>query len=107
MKLQAIMNRATAKQGTDLQDIARLILDEQARPAALAQLSNCDPQVAADIAIHIGLWLVDRRRDALRWIHDTGGIDLTFDDLDLIAELLLSACARVVRWYPNCTDSNR
>lgn len=42
MKLQAIMNRATAKQGTDLQDIARLILDEQARPAALAQLGNCD-----------------------------------------------------------------
>lgn len=32
MELQAIMNRATAKQGTDLQDIARLILDEQARP---------------------------------------------------------------------------
>ena len=45
MKLQAIMNRATAKQGTDLQDIARLILDEQARPAALAQLGNCDPPV--------------------------------------------------------------
>ena len=94
MKLQAIMIRATAKQGTDLQDIARLILDEQARPAALAQLGNCDTQVAADIAMHIDLWLVDRRRDALRWIHDTGGIDLTFDDLDLIAELLLSACAR-------------
>lgn len=94
MKLQAIMNRATAKQGTDLQDIARLILDEQARPAALTQLGNCDPPVAADIAMHIDLWLVDRRRDALRWIHDTGGIDLTFDDLDLIAELLLSACAR-------------
>lgn len=44
--------------------------------------------------MHPDLWLVDRRRDALRWIHDTGGIDLTFDDLDLIAELLLSACAR-------------
>ena len=38
MKLQAIMNRAVAKQGTDLQDIARLVLDEQARPAALAQI---------------------------------------------------------------------
>ena len=31
MKLQAIMNRATVKQGTDLQDIARLILDAQVR----------------------------------------------------------------------------
>lgn len=94
MKLQAIMNRATAKQGTDLQDIARLILDEQARPAALAQLGDCDPPVAADIALHVNLWLVDRRRDALRWIHDTGGTDLTLDDLDLTAELLLSSCSR-------------
>jgi hypothetical protein len=94
MKLQAAMNRATAKQGTDLQDIARLILDEQARPAALAQLGNCDPSVATDIALHVDLWLVSRRRDALRWIHDTGGKDLTLDDLNLIAELLLSACAR-------------
>ena len=32
--------------------------------------------------------------DALRWIRDTGGTDLTLDDLDLIAELLLSACER-------------
>lgn len=46
-----------------------------------------------------GLWLVDRRRDALRWIHDTSGTDLTLDDLDLIAELLLSACARLVTCY--------
>jgi hypothetical protein len=37
MKLQAIMNRAVTKQGTDLQDIVRLILDQEARPAALAQ----------------------------------------------------------------------
>ena len=94
MKLQAIMNRATAKQGTDLQDIARLILDEQARPVALTQLGDCGPPVAADIALHVHLWLVDRRHDALRWIHDTGGTDLTLDDLDLIAELLLSSCSR-------------
>lgn len=68
--------------------------DAQARPAALTQLGNCDPSVATDIALHVDLWLVDRRRDALRWIHDTGGTDLTLDDLDLIAELLLSACTR-------------
>jgi hypothetical protein len=94
MKLQAIMNRATSKQGTDLQDIARLILDEQARPAALTQLGDCDAPVAADITLHVDHWLVDRRRDALRWIHDTGGTDLTLDDLDLVAELLFSACSR-------------
>jgi hypothetical protein len=94
MKLQAIMNRATAKQGTDLQDISRLILDEQARPAALAQLGSCAEWTAADTALHVELWLVDRRRQALRRIHDVGGTDLTLDDLDLVAELLLAACAR-------------
>jgi hypothetical protein len=94
MKLQAIMNRVAAKQGTDLQDIARLILDEQIRPDALAQLGSCDTSTAADIALHVDLWLVDRRRKALRWIHDVGGTDLTLDDLDLVAELLLAACAR-------------
>jgi hypothetical protein len=94
MKLQAIMNRAVAKQGTDLQDIARLILDEQVRPAALAQLGSCGMPTAADIALHVDLWLVNGRRQALRWMHDAGGTDLTFDDLDLVAELLLAACAR-------------
>lgn len=94
MKLQAIMNRAVAKQGTDLQDIARLILDGQVRPAALAQLGNCGTRTAADIALHVDLWLVGRRRQALRWIHDVGGTDLTLDDLDLVAEFLLAACAR-------------
>lgn len=94
MKLQAIMNRAAAKQGTDLQDITRLILDEHVRPTALAQLGNCDTSTAADIALHVDLWMVDRRRQTLRWIHGAGGTDLTLDDLDLVAELLLSACAR-------------
>jgi hypothetical protein len=59
-----------------------------------AQLGSCDSPNAADIALHVDLWLVDRRRQALRWIHDTGGTDLTLDDLDLIAELLLIACTR-------------
>ena len=94
MKLQAIMNRAAGKQGTDLQDIARLILDEQVRSIALAQLGSCDTSTAADITLHVDLWLVDRRRQALRWIHDTDGTDLTLDDLDLVAELLLAACAQ-------------
>ena len=94
MKLQAIMNRATAKQGTDLQDIIRLVLDEQVRPAALAQLGRCPAPTAADIALHVDLWLVSRRRQALRWIHNVGGTDLALEDLDLVAELLLAACTR-------------
>ena len=94
MKLQAIMNRAVTKQGTDLQDIVRLILDREARPAALAQIGSCNASTAADIALHAELWLVARRRDALQWIHDAGGRELTLDDLDLVAELLLAACER-------------
>ena len=94
MKLQAIMNRPAVKQGTDLQDIVRLILDEQVRSIALAQLGNCDTTTAADIALHVGLWLVDRRRQALSWVHDAGGTELTLDDLDLVAELLHAASAR-------------
>jgi hypothetical protein len=60
----------------------------------LTQLGSCDRSTAADTALHVELWLVDRRRQALRWIHDVGGTDLTLDDLDLIADLLLAACAR-------------
>lgn len=37
---------------------------------------------------------VNRRRQALRVIHDSGGADLTLDDVDLVAELLLAACQR-------------
>jgi hypothetical protein len=88
------MNRAAAKPGTGLQDVAQLILDDQVRPTALAQLGGRDMSPAADIALHVDLWLVDRRREALRRIHDVGGTDLTLDDLDLMAELLLAACAR-------------
>jgi hypothetical protein len=94
MKLQAIMNRTADKQGTDLQDIARIVLDEHVRPTALAQLASCDIPAAADIALHVDLWMVDRRRQSLQWIRDTGGTDLNLDDLDLVAELLLAACGR-------------
>jgi hypothetical protein len=94
MKLRAIMNRTVDKQGTDLQDIPRIVLDEHVRPTALTQLASCNVSAAADIALHVDLWMVDRRRQSLRWIHDAGGTDLTLDDLDLVAELLLAACGR-------------
>jgi hypothetical protein len=94
MKLQAIENRPVRKQGTDLLDIIRLTLDDTARAAALAQLGSCAPPTAADIALHIRLWLVQRRDQAIRWIHGVGGDDVTTDDLDLVADLLLDACER-------------
>jgi len=43
MKLQAIMNRNAKKQGTDLLDIVRLVLDPVAGPAALSQLRSVGP----------------------------------------------------------------
>jgi len=38
MKVQAMMNRSSEKQGTDLLDIVRLAFDEATRPFALAQI---------------------------------------------------------------------
>lgn len=91
MKLQALMDRTTAKQGTDLQDIVRLILDEETRPVAMEQLSTCDQSMASDIAQHVQLWLVQRRLQVLGSVRATGGADIGLDDVDLVAELLLGA----------------
>lgn len=94
MKLQSVMNRSGDKQGTDLLDVVRLALDQGARPAVLAQIGEVHSSVAADIAIHVDLWLVRRRAQVLPWIHGAGGQDLSGDDLAIVAELLLSACER-------------
>lgn len=94
MKLQAVMNRATAKQGTDLQDILRLTLDLVAGPRLLDQIGECEPRMAADIGRHVDLWLVQHRRRSTRWIQASGGADLSVDEVDLTAELLLDASSR-------------
>ncbi|GAW49411.1 hypothetical protein [Nocardioides sp. PD653] len=94
MKIQAVMNRSVDKQGTDLRDIVRLALDPESRPAAMSQIGTVDGALARDIAIHVDLWLVRRKDQALRWIRGTGDQDVTMDDLDLVAELLLAACER-------------
>ncbi|MFW6599745.1 prevent-host-death protein [Propionibacteriaceae bacterium Y2011] len=93
-KLQAVMNRSVHKQGTDLQDVLRLAFDEATRPAALRQIGQVDAAMAQDIALHVDLWFVRQRTQTLRWIHATGGQGVTDDDLDLVAELLLSAARR-------------
>ncbi|OYO02717.1 prevent-host-death protein [Enemella evansiae] len=94
MKLQAVMNRTAAKQGTDLLDIVRLTFDEGTRQSALTQLGAVADAMAADIFLHVELWFVSRRPEALRRIRDAGGVDITADDLELVAELLLAATSR-------------
>lgn len=91
MKLQAVMNRSADKQGTDLLDILRLVFDESTRPAALTQIASLSDSVARDLALHIDLWFVQRRQQALQWIRDAGGGDVTVDDLELVADLLGAA----------------
>ena len=94
MKLQAVMDRDTAKQGTDLHDIIRLTLDRETREPLLEQLAACDDQIARDVASHVTLWLVDRRVRSLGWVNASGGPDVTADDIDLTAELLVGASRR-------------
>jgi hypothetical protein len=94
MKLQAVMNRAAAKQGTDLLDIGGLMLDGEARPVALRQINGLDAPMARDIALHVDLWCVRNRRQSLQRIRSAGGRDVSADDLELVAELLLGAAHR-------------
>jgi hypothetical protein len=83
MKLQAVMNRSVEKQGTDLLDIVRLALDETTRPVVFDQISRVDPSIAGDIALHVDLWLVRRRDQALGWIHSVS---------KCVSSVLLGAC---------------
>ena len=94
MKLQAVMNRSEDKQGTDLLDIIRLTLDTDTRPAVIAQVEAVDDTIATDIALHVDLWLVRRRAQALQRISNAGAVDITADDLELAAELLSAAAGR-------------
>lgn len=94
MKLQSVMNREALKQGTDLLDIVRLTLDPVAGRIALSQIRAVADHVAYDVAAHVDLWFISAQERSLRWIRNTGNVDVTVDDLELVAELLLSAAAR-------------
>lgn len=94
MKLQSVMNRSADKQGTDLLDIVRLAFDDATRPTALAQIAGVASSVARDLALHVDLWFVQRRQQALQWIRSAGGGDVTGDDLELVADLLGAAARR-------------
>ncbi|WP_087509096.1 hypothetical protein [Cellulomonas iranensis] len=94
MKLQAVLLRSTAKEGTDLLDIVTILLDPVARGTALAQLAECDPVIAADAALHAHRWFVEQVDRSLRLIRAAGGLEIERDEIDLVADLLGSATRR-------------
>lgn len=89
MKLQAVMDRGVEKQGTDLLDIVRLVLDRTVSPTVLEQVGGVDRAVSADIDFHTRYWFLSNRSTVLQLIGGVGGHDVTADDLDLVAELIL------------------
>lgn len=92
MKLQSAMDRDAAKEGTDLLDIVRLTTDPMTARLIVDGLSGAGHQLKEDCLLHAQRWFqgsVDLTLRRIRAI--TEGADTTRDELDLVAELLLSA----------------
>ncbi len=94
MKLQAVLLRSTAKEGTDLLDIVTIVLDPSARDAALQQLAECDPVIAADSALHAHRWFVEQVDRTLRLLAAVGSGGIGRDEIALAAALLEAATRR-------------
>lgn len=95
MKLQAVMNRGAAKEGTDLLDIIRLTLDTQCGPASRGQLELADEQLRADALLHAQRWFHQHAARSLRKIQAVPeGRGIEADDLELVGELLTAALER-------------
>lgn len=89
MKLQSIMNRGSAKEGTDLLDIMRLCLDPVSGAAVRTQLAAADAQLRADATLHAQRWFGEHASRSLRVIRAVPeGRDTEMDDLHLVGELL-------------------
>lgn len=92
MKLQSIMNRGAAKEGTDLLDIVRLTLDRSCGPTSRDQLEAADQQLRADASLHARRWFhetADRSLKKIRAVPE--GRDLELDDMRLVGDLLIAA----------------
>jgi len=100
MKLQAVMNRGAAKEGTDLLDIIRLTLDAQCGPASRDQLERADAQLREDALMHARKWFHDDAARLLPKIRAVPeGQDIEADDLELVGELLAGALK-----FPDLSD---
>lgn len=89
MKLQSIMNRGAAKEGTDLLDIVRITLDRTCGPTSRSQLESADAQLRADALRHAPQWFDRLGAQSLRKIRAVPeGRDVEIDDVRLVGELL-------------------
>jgi len=92
MKLQSVMNRGAAKEGTDLLDIVQLATDPSTVASVVADLRSADAQLRADALLHSRRWFTDGAGRTLRRIQSVPeGVHVTLDDLELVAELLVAA----------------
>jgi hypothetical protein len=92
MKLQSIMNRGSAKEGTDLLDIVRITLDRTCGPVSRDQLEMADPQLRADALLHTKRWFDQSADRSLRKLQAVPeGADVEIDDVRLVGDLLATA----------------
>lgn len=92
MKLQSIMNRGAAKEGTDLLDIVRLSFDQGCGPISRMQLEQAEPQRRADALLHARHWFQDNADRSLAKVRAVfEGRDTELDDLHLVGDLLVEA----------------
>ncbi|HEX3780515.1 MAG TPA: hypothetical protein VHX38_12685 [Pseudonocardiaceae bacterium] len=92
MKLQAVMDRGTAKEGTDLLDIVRITLDRTCGPTSRDQLESADAQLRTDALLHARQWFDRFQPQTLRKIRAVPeGRDLEFEDVTLVRDLLFGA----------------
>ena len=95
MKLQSVMNRGAAKEGTDLLDITRITLDQTCGPISRDQLESADPKLRADALLHTQLWFERQEARTLTKIRAVPeGRDTEIDDVRLVGELLVGALDR-------------
>lgn len=92
MKLQSIMNRGAAKEGTDLLDIVRLTLDLRCGPTSRDQLESADQQLRADALLHARRWFQESAQRSLGKVRAVPeGHDIDIDDIRLVGDLLVGA----------------
>lgn len=90
MKLQSVMNRPAAKEGTDLLDIVSLMLDSATRDIAVSQLHQTDNPMSDDIQLHTRHWFIDNRERTIRRIRAVAeGARIDDTTLDVVTALLL------------------